>query len=326
MAVDAETQAAIDKAAAEQSVSNDDVKVDWDNPASVAKARGDAPDDKPAAKPDDKSDDKPDDKPAAKSDDKPAAKADAKGHVIPKSRFDEVNQRRKAAESKLARYEAEERVRAEQRERERVDREDQAVKDAVAARETMLDELNDRYTELLSENKLDEAKQVRREVSKLEREIAREEAEVASQYMSQETVEQVELNKVIDGLEKDYPEFNPAEDNEKYNDELVQATLALRTGYEINEGLSASQAMLKAARTIMGRRTRGKPGSDDANAAAIQRGLKAAEQQGADLDNVGKDSDSAGVKGDLPDPNKLTFEEFEALPESKKARMRGDFA
>ncbi len=333
MARDAEAQAAIDAAAEQQGIKNDDVKIDWDDPASVAKARGDQAqadekiDDKPAAKADDKPAAKADDKPAAKADDKPAAKADDKDkvHTIPKSRFDEINERRKAAESKLARFEAAEQLRKEQAEREASEREDKEHADAIAARETKLDELNDQLVDQLAENKLTEAKQTRRQISKLEREIAREDAEAASQQMGAETVEQIQLQGVIKQLEKDYPEYDPAKDNEKYNDDLVKATEALSTGYQIG-GMSPSEAMLKAAKVIMGTRSKGKPGSDNANAVAIQRGLKAAEQQGADFDNVGHDSDTAGVKADLPDPTKLTWEEFEALPESKKQKMRGDFA
>jgi len=319
---DAQTQAAIDAAAADQNT--DEAKINWDDPAQVAKARGDAVADDLKADTASTEDKELTGKPDAAKPDEAKAKGNGKDAQvqIPKHRFDEVNNERKTLKNKLARLEAEEQVRREQTEREQADKQDREVKDAFAARERELDEMNDRYTELLSENKLDEAKQVRRSISKLEREIARDEAEALSLEVGEQTVEETRLDKVIDRLEANYPEFDP-DDKENYNEDLTKMTLRLRKGYEL-EGMSSSEAMLQAAKDVMGNRPKGKPSSEDANKRAIKRGLKAAEQQGADLDSAGSDADAGGMETSLPDISKLTMDEFEALPEATKKRMRGD--
>ena len=43
------------------------------------------------------------------------------------------------------------------------------------------------------------------------------------------------------------------------------------------------------------------------------------------MDILGLDSDKLGATSTTPDVNQMPREEFDALPESTKARMRGDF-
>ena len=56
----------------------------------------------------------------------------------------------------------------------------------------------------------------------------------------------------------------------------------------------------------------------------VAKNLDTAKRQPASMKDVGLDSDKAGMSSNLPDISKLSAEEFDALPESTKARMRGD--
>jgi hypothetical protein len=58
-------------------------------------------------------------------------------------------------------------------------------------------------------------------------------------------------------------------------------------------------------------------------ASTIKKNLDTSLRQPGSLKPMGADSDKRGEKGGLPDVAKLSEEEFDALPESTKARMRG---
>jgi hypothetical protein len=55
----------------------------------------------------------------------------------------------------------------------------------------------------------------------------------------------------------------------------------------------------------------------------VKKNLDTQARQPASMRDVGMDSDKAGVKGDI-DVSKLSADEFAALPESTKAKLRGD--
>ena len=320
--------------------------VDWDDPKAVASARGDAQPsteggegarstaeqvakDQAEAKADQAKADQ------AKADQAKAGQAKAKEKdkdiQIPKSRFDEVNTRAKQAQTeneelkaKLAKFEARDELIQEARNRQDQDNEEiQALKEHEA-RIKKVDDLEGKFTELLSENKLDEAKQVRGQITRLNREIAQDEINLATYEATTETREQLKFDKAVDRLEEKHPEFDP-ENTEKYDQELVNTTLALAKGLEATEGLSSSAALMKAVKKIMPS-TQGKEGlTQTKRQEAIERGLKAAKQQGTDHDGVGADADEAGMTEEL-DMTQLTEKDLLNLPESKLKKLRGDFA
>jgi hypothetical protein len=61
----------------------------------------------------------------------------------------------------------------------------------------------------------------------------------------------------------------------------------------------------------------------DRKEAATAKNIAAAAKQPASTKDAGIDSDQAGVKDNV-DASSLTSEEFDALPEATKSRMRGD--
>ena len=64
--------------------------------------------------------------------------------------------------------------------------------------------------------------------------------------------------------------------------------------------------------------------ADDRTAAAVGKAVDAAKAQPASTKDVGMDSDKAGG-GLATNVHDLTAEALAALPESKKAELRGDF-
>ena len=77
------------------------------------------------------------------------------------------------------------------------------------------------------------------------------------------------------------------------------------------EGLGKAEADAAAAR-------------DDRSKKAVEKSLATQNAQPSTMRDAGMDSDKLGKTG-LPDVGKLTVEEYAALPESTRARLRGDY-
>jgi hypothetical protein len=57
----------------------------------------------------------------------------------------------------------------------------------------------------------------------------------------------------------------------------------------------------------------------------VKENIKDAKKQPPDLSDAGADSDKSGKKSEDVDVTKLSTDEFDALPETTKKRLRGDF-
>ena len=98
--------------------------------------------------------------------------------------------------------------------------------------------------------------------------------------------------------------------------------------------MSPSKALVEAVRHIMAQRESSAPATKGKalgapvlgrKEAAVAKNLDAARRTPASTRVVGADSDKHGQTGPLPSVDDMTFEEFNALPEKTKARLRGDF-
>lgn len=100
--------------------------------------------------------------------------------------------------------------------------------------------------------------------------------------------------------------------------------------------MTPSKALIKAGSDIMKRfapQKQGEPepekeglkNESDRKQAQVSKNLDVTKRQPASMKDVGLDSDKLGATSTTPDVNQMTREEFDALPESTKARMRGDF-
>lgn len=231
---------------------------------------------------------------------------------IPKQRFDEVNERMKNAEARLLQQDT----------------------DAEAARLAEVNEFDfdgkeREYMELVVDSEFDKAQAVRREIRAAEK--AQVELTIGSTALANREQTKVELTfaDTVKDLEADYPTMAPGA--EGFKQELVDEVLSLHEGF-VNQGMTADLAIAKAVKYVakmndivpLSEQTEDEPAADDtpapkkkASKKEIQAKVKAKVKQPGKMpkgtDEVSTDLDS------------MSEEEFDALPESKKREMRGDF-
>lgn len=249
---------------------------------------------------------------------------------IPKAEFD-----KRLDKERGAREAAEQRAAELQRqlsEREESEKHTQARSEQVKALDTQLDELEAKREKLLLDGEGEKAAELRKEISQLTRQIARIEAQEESSQIVSQQLEKERVGVAIARLEADHPELNPR--SEQYDDDLVQMILAMQSNL-LGKGIAASQALTQAAEKVMKRvaapakaeesagLSQAKQQAEERRKEQVEAAVSAQKAQPPTLKDVGVDSDKAGEKG-LPDVSKMSVEEFEALPEATRARLRGD--
>lgn len=251
---------------------------------------------------------------------------DKKEPHIPKSRFDEqVGKEREAREA------AEQRAAAlEKQLNERMAQEQQNT--GIAAMETKVSEMEKQYNQLLLDGEVDKATEIMSQIRKTERQISTMEVEQRTAQRTSQILESERVELAIATAESQYPQLNP--ESEQFDEQLVNFVLSEQQRLMKVQGVAASKALEKAAASVMTRfapqektTAEDKPGlakaaAADRKADAVKRNLEVAKAQAPDMRSAGMDSDKAGSA--LPDVTKMSQEEFAALPESVKARLRGD--
>ena len=245
------------------------------------------------------------------------------GKFIPKARFDEqVGAERSAREA------------AERRTQELEIQLGQMTRGIdIEAAEAAIVALEQQHTKLLLDGKHEEAATVMKDIRLKERQIALSEANQMANQTRAIATEEIRVEMVVERLESTYDVMNPAKD--VYNQDVVDLVLAKQGQLISVDKMAPAAALTKAAADVMKLITpssaaAAKPGlgaaaSADRAAAQLARNLATDKSQPSDLKAVGLDTDQAGMKGQV-DVNKLSYEEFEALPEATKSKLRGDFA
>jgi hypothetical protein len=143
-------------------------------------------------------------------------------------------------------------------------------------------------------------------------------------------VEQVRLDGLIDSLEDMHDEFNP--DSELYDDALVGKVVEVQSALAAAHGYSPSVALLKSVEYLMPNVTSQSPaparkGLSERAGSSRTKAIKAAAATPPNTAEVGRTGDSAGLSADLTDISRFIGkeQEFDALPESTLAKLRGDF-
>lgn len=246
---------------------------------------------------------------------------------IPKSRFDEAvgkeRAAREAAEQRLA--EAERNLREREVEQVKTDEFDK-MEEAIA-------ELEKKHTKLLLDGNEEEAAKVMKEIRLSERRLSVAEGEARAVARVSENLERERLEMTVAQLQATYPVLN--DQSEQYDDDITEFVLSKQRALMAKESLTPSVALKRAADEVMKRfaapEVKPEPAGLDAAAvvterkqAQIAKNLDTAKRQPANLKDTGLDSDKAGQTTTLPDASKMTEAEYGALPESLKARMRGD--
>lgn len=243
---------------------------------------------------------------------------------IPKSRFDEaVGKEREAREAAERR--------AQELERQLAERAAKATEtEQVAELEKGIEALEVQYQELLLDGNTAEAAKIMRQIRVAERQIATAEAESKALSRTQQVLEQERFSVAVARLEADYPELNPQ--SEVYDQDLVDLVLTKQGALVRAQGMSPSEAIVKAADDVAKRFLVRKPAEPekkglapqaDRTKQAVDKALTAQKSQPPSLKEAGMDSDKLGEK-ELPDVTKMTADEFDALPEATKARLMGN--
>ena len=236
---------------------------------------------------------------------------------IPKSRFNEVNEARKEAEA---------RAEALQRELDALKMQPATAAPAPtpaapAAPEFDVDAAEQKYIELLMEGETAEATKLR---SQINRQLANEAAQQAM-AMQREAAARVDLQTVADRAVETWPYLNTPEGADALD--LIKAS----RDANIARGMAPAKALQLAVDKIAPKfapevdltppKVDGvKTPVDTRTANAIARGAKAADAQAPAVQaGIGNRATAGAV-----DVAKLTDEQFDALSETEKAKLRGD--
>ena len=244
--------------------------------------------------------------------------------TIPKSRFDEqVRKERERAEA------AERRLAEIEQQRQQVSRGADISKLEEDVRELRAQE---RKALIKGDDKA--AAELADQADRLNRQIAIEQARDMSATAKEQAREEIRWEMTVESIEKQYTALD--ETSEGFDQDLTDEVVDRMNGLISRERLPRSQALLKAVKLVMERRApadepaegkglRAAAKEEGRKEAAVKKNLEAANRQPASAKKVGADSDKHGQTGAVPNAEDMTFEEFSALPETTRAKMRGDF-
>lgn len=227
--------------------------------------------------------------------------------LIPRERYNQVNAEKKAWQ---------ERAEALQAQLQSVNQ--QQVQQDQQQIPYDFDEAEERYLNAMMEGESDLAKSIRREIRQQEEALFVAKASAAlEQEKSRKSVEQ-NLSALIADAYVNYPVLNP--DSDTYNQGLVEKINRLQAAY-IREGHTADAALKSALDDFMGEPIRQQQSGNKGNADAMRRNADAANRQPPMLSQAGIGDRARAASLDV---SKMSEEEFAALPDKEKRRLRGD--
>lgn len=249
-----------------------------------------------------------------------------KGQFIPKERFNEAvgKERAKAEAAQRQVAELQERLKAFDRGQD------------VQKLETEISDLESQHAKALLDGNAEKAAQLMRDIRLKERSIALSQTEVMSAETRRAAAEEVRMDMAVQELEKTYPVLNA--EAEEYDQDITDMVLATQRSLIENDRMTPSQALIAAAQKVMAKimpAAKEEPaapekkglgaaaGATERDKAGVARNVDAAKRQPPSTKDIGLDSDKAGIKTDV-DVTKMSQDEFNALPEATKARLRGD--
>ena len=237
---------------------------------------------------------------------------------IPKSRFDEAQAKARAREQALL----------EEIEKLKGGQQASATQKAVSDMKSKIEELQDKYEDLILDGKKDEARKVRKQVDAMREDLVEYQTSVKSDAARKAAVDELSYNAQLAGFEAKYPALNP--EHEDFDEDQTNEVATLLNAF-VKSGTKRSEALAKAVKYVLGAPPEQKV-SDAAKALAEERAKKAREKA-AEADKkqppssakVGLDSDKAGKGGEQGiDVMRLSQDKFSKLDEETKAKLRGD--
>lgn len=229
--------------------------------------------------------------------------AEVDKQLIPRARFNEVNDRAKAAERRAQELEA-------------------RLNATVPPSEYDFESKEREYMDAVLEGDHQKALGIRRDIRAAEMELARTVAAAQATQAKEATKAELEFEQTVASIEADYPAFSQT--SEAYNQELVDEALELHAGF-VSRGYSPAAAMRKAVTYVA--KVNGLIAKSDAPApapAAPKRGPSTVKSK---LDIAASQPPvQSGVSGGEVEPDyvNLSDSEWDALPKATIARLRGD--
>jgi hypothetical protein len=262
-----------------------------------------------------------------------------KGIRVPKFRLDAVTARAKAAEQRAQELEARLAALEEQSKAPQATQQQAPQKSAAETHAELMDSYDERIAEAIAEGNSKEASKLMRESRMAQESYFNEQmtsrfqetTQQATRQATSQAQEAARMESILDQLEEQFPVF--AEGSEEYNQEVNDKVLEVQQAY-IKAGRAPSDALVEAVNLVLPSfgygsdnepRTPAAPKAVESRKTDVKKNIAAAKQQPPDVSNIGEDSDTAGVQSTGINVLDLTEEEFDALPESKKAELRGDF-
>lgn len=244
---------------------------------------------------------------------------DDKGKFIPKKRFDEVNERMKAAEAKIAADEAA-----------------KAAAAAATANQYDFDAKEQEYIDLVLDGKKTEAAALRKEIRAAEASAYEVVATQKAQTVTQQQTTQQRIDAVSVRYEADYDVLNP--ESENYSEAVLNDVSALMAGYSRSgQYADAAQALeasikgalkmhdipLKADAATPTPTVAAPPTTPATPARTAQKRVEAIVATPPLIARTGVQSADHGTT--TVDVKTLSDSEFSKLPDETKRRLRGDF-
>jgi chromosome segregation ATPase len=231
-----------------------------------------------------------------------------------------------------AREELQRQVEAAKAEKPPAQQTQQTVNEKIAALNAEVDALYEQVEDARIDGKTREAAALQRQIDQKNREIGRIESYVMTARQTAALQQNTAYDSMLEVLEATYVEMDPESDD--YDPDTVTEMEELVQAFEAR-GLSAPEALRKATKAIFredpfARRPKREARAKEEAAPAAKLTPKKPDTKKA-LDTMKRqppDTSSKGVnKGDDTKIriSELSEEEFDKLPESKKAEYRGDF-
>ena len=239
-----------------------------------------------------------------------------KGITIPKAVFDKRNQKSKEklddANRRLA--EAESKLQT------------QKTNTDVDALQTEIDDLDDKYEELLMEGEQTKARVVRKDMRAKQKTLTNTLLANQGQTTGTAAIDQVRFDVQLASAEVKFPKLNP--DEEEFDQEVANEVGELLEAFQA-QGLKAAPALIKALKYVMRESDEVKldPAVKKQQRAtkARKKVSKAKGKSPPDLTGVGQDSDKGSKDDGLPDISKMSPAQFAKLSPEDLSRARGDF-
>lgn len=226
--------------------------------------------------------------------------------MIPKHRYDSAANRAREAERELAELRAS------------MD----PAKPVAEDKPDIYAELDLKLEQARADGDVAAAAAINKQIRQAERDERTAELEERSTRTSETTREQIRVDAVIEALNAQYPELDP--DSGAYDQTRVDEVLRLQRAF-VAGGSPPSTALNEAVGYVMPRAPDIAPvPKAEKRKTDVKKNVDTSNKQPPTLDKVGFDSDSQGKKDSTPDIMSLSEEEFDALPEATKRKMRGD--